>query len=149
MNGCITTGRRAGYCRTGSPVAEAAFDEFMVEVRDILYEHYFLAAATDGIVIDPGRANDPHQSCHCTGITKSDGSTEELCFKPGVIGTLSQEQNRSLCAVREPMRHPEAFKQRIERFQRASETCVAQGATTLEARISCMAQELRRPVGAP
>lgn len=102
-----------------------------------LLEEWFvlIAAATDGIVVDDALANDAGLACHCTTITKKDGATEDLCFKRGVIGTLSQAQTGALCKTRLPMKGAEGFQRHIKEFQAASEECSGKG---LEDRIRCM-----------
>jgi hypothetical protein len=149
MNGCITTGRRAGYCRPERQVETSRespdlgeWDE-LLRWDDVITEYLFLETAIDGIIVNPPIATDTRISCRCVPITKANGTTEDLCFKSGIVGTLTQEQARELCLTREPLRHPEGFRRHIETFQRASEECVAEGANTLESRISCMGRKLR------
>ncbi len=147
MTACITTGRRAGYCPPGTtsgylPVLPPAPPP--PEFSDETLDHFlFFAIATDGIVIEPEVAKDLALPCRCTTITKSNGQTEDICFKRGVIGTLSQPQRKDLCRTTEPLRNPEGFQDRIKKFQRASDACVSQGANSLQSRIDCMSKWLR------
>jgi hypothetical protein len=150
MNGCITTGHRAGYCPPSPPRGpsgpQGGWDDIFAPA-DAMLELFFLESAVDGIVIEPAAANDPNLACRCVPITKADGTVEDLCFKKGVIGTLTQEQNRQLCRSRIPLRHPAGFEQHIAAFERASEACVAEGQNTLEGRIACMSRKLREAAG--
>lgn len=145
MSGCITSGRRAGYCppKTGYlPILPPSPPP--PEFNDATLDHFlFFAFATDGIVVEPEVANDPDLPCRCVPITKTDGTKENLCFKRGVVGTLSQAQERTLCKITEPLSNPAGFQNRIQKFQRASEACVAEGADTFNSRIECMSKYLK------
>lgn len=135
MSGCITTGRRAGFCR--STGMEGDFEG----AQRLLDEFLFFAVGVDGVVVVPDRANDPAIACHCVDIQKTDGTTKPICFKPGVVGTLSQDQVRDLCRAREPLRHPEGIQRRVATFERAAAECAG---THLDNRLDCMSWALKR-----
>jgi hypothetical protein len=140
MSGCITTGRRAGYCPPpGSAATRAEGDE--AHMRALIDEYLFFATALDGIVVDPDRANDPNIPCRGVEITRSDGSKELIAFHRGIIGTLTQEQVRQFCRTTIPLRHPEGIERRVAAFQRASEEC---GGIPIEERLGCMSAALHR-----
>lgn len=107
----------------------------------------FFATVTDGLVINEAKASDG-SPCRCMTIQKVKGTTpsgtEDLCFHEGIVGTLSQTQNAQYCTTKFPLNDAEGFRRHIEKFQSASAACVAEGASTLESRLSCMSRELRK-----
>lgn len=142
MNGCIATGRRAGYCPPEGPRGPAPpVDRDFREVQALLDEFLVFATAVDGVVVVPDRANDPNQPCRCVDFTKSNGQVEPICFKNGVVGTLTQYQVGTLCRTRLPLRHPEGIERRLTTFQRAAEEC---SGIPLDQRIECMSRNLKR-----
>ena len=48
-----------------------------------------------GVVVD--RIKALYSPCKCFRIKKKDGTYEDLCYKEGVVGALSQSQERALC----------------------------------------------------
>jgi len=148
-DGCIPTGRRAGFCRPGNAGSAAGGEwDDLLRWDDVIMEYMFLQVATDGIVVNPAVASDPGIPCRCTTIDKRDGTRADLCFKRGVVGTLTQEQAAEMCRTREALRHPEGFRAHIQAFQRASDECAAGGAKTVEGRVSCMGRKLREAAAA-
>lgn len=72
---------------------------------------------------------------------KSTGGESSLCFKKGIIGTLSQDQEAQFCKVMEPISGSSGMKKRLAQFQQASEAC---SGMDLPNRLNCMSKELKK-----
>lgn len=111
------------------------------EIDSVLTDYLFFATGVDGILWDEGRYKDPTIPCHCLTYEKTSGGESSLCFKKGIIGTLSQDQEAEFCKVMEPIYGSSGMKQRISSFQRASEAC---SGMDLAGRLNCMSKELKK-----
>jgi len=74
----------------------------------------------------PGVKQEPGP-CKCFKIPASDGYAEkDLCFKPGILGTLTQDQNKKLCPEEQRIHMTDGLGKRIAILRRASTLCKAQ-----------------------
>ena len=84
----------------------------------------------NGIVVDAERAR--VHKCKCVKLA----SGKVLCWVPGIIGMLSQDQVREFCPEEKRVYiQRERLTTRLERFRQASEIC--EGLSLLD-RIECM-----------
>jgi hypothetical protein len=111
------------------------------EIDAVLTDYLFFATGVDGILWDEDRYKDPNTPCHCLTYQKSTGGESNICFKKGIIGTLSQDQEAEFCKVMEPIYGSTAMKRRLSSFQQASEAC---SGMDLADRLNCMSKELKK-----
>ena len=123
------------------PVPPSGPERDFGELAGLLDEFLFFSVGIDGIVIDPERAYDSSLPCRCVDVTKANGQSESLCWHAGLVGLLTQEQEKDLCKSRIPLRHPQGVEKRIEAFERASSECKGM---EIEKRLECMSRELRK-----
>ena len=96
------------------------------EIDELLEEAVFLmedavfGRPVPGVKLEPG-------PCKCFKIPASDGYTEkDLCFRSGVLGTLTQEQNKKLCPEEQRIHMTDGLGKRIAILRRASTICKTQ-----------------------
>ena len=98
----------------------------------------------DGIVVDPEIASSPNLSCTCT----KGKNNEDICWKKGIIGVLSQQQVEEYCPVDKRAYENTDIKSRLYEFSEASRQCEIGNyfndkvITTIEDRLKCMHTKL-------
>lgn len=99
-----------------------------------------------GIIIDTELAGKSTCTCHAIGPT--DEPEDIICFSPGIIGTLSNKQDREFCKTKIIIRD-NGIKKRVEKFRDASDVCEKEIKTIpkgerLLPRLECMSRELSK-----
>lgn len=98
-----------------------------------------------GLVVDEELARRTGCTCHAIGPTYT--PKDLMCFSPGVIGTLTDEQDVEFCRVGRIIMREDGIKRRIEKFKTASKKCsldvkkYPKGERIIP-RIQCMKKEL-------
>ena len=128
-----------------SQIATRTADEVMERVREQEHDSLMLhsvpyAYGSPGIVVDEARA----RATPCRCIEYRPG--KKLCFSKGIIGALSDEQEKIYCPTTVPLESP-GLERRLESWMGAVETCKAEIAgipkgEKLEPWLSCMSREL-------
>lgn len=126
-------------------IAMATADEVMSRMREREHDSLMLhstpyAFGSPGIVVSEATA----KATPCRCIEYRPG--KKLCFSKGIIGALSDEQEKMYCPVMEPMESP-GLEKRLEGWMESVETCKAEIAAVpkgerLEPWLSCMSREL-------
>ncbi len=142
MTAPITNGRRTGFVPPGRTRPTAR------EIDAVILDYLFFAVAADGILYNPAEYNDPNIACEGFTYTKENGQEKTYAWKKGIIGALSQEQIQAFCTkVVAPK--SQGLSNRIKSFEEASAKCEREGATTLETRLQCMSEQLRKSKNPP
>ncbi len=126
-------------------IAMATADEVMERIREREHESLLLnsipyAFGSPGIVVDEALA----KATPCRCIEYRPG--KKLCFSKGIIGALSDEQEKIYCPTIEKLESP-GLERRLEGWMGAVDTCKAEIAEIpkgerLEPWLSCMSREL-------
>ena len=100
-----------------------------------------------GLVVDEELAKRSGCTCHAIGPT--DKPKDLICFSPGVIGTLTDEQDVQFCTLGKLIIRDDGIKKRVQRFREASAKCDIETAKypkgeKLIPRIKCMQKELSK-----
>lgn len=126
-------------------IATRTADEVMERVRERELDSLMLhstpyAYGSPGIVVDEALA----KATPCRCIEYRPG--KKLCFSKGIIGALSDEQEKIYCPTTVPLESPR-LERRLEGWMGAVETCKAEIAEIpkgerLKPWLSCMSREL-------
>lgn len=100
-----------------------------------------------GIIIDEELAKISGCTCHAIGPTNK--PKDLMCFSPGVVGTLTNDQDIEFCKIGRLIIRDDKIKERVEIFKKASEICNQEvrkypKGERLIPRIECMKRELRK-----
>ncbi|MFH7860096.1 MAG: hypothetical protein QXR03_03780, partial [Candidatus Aenigmatarchaeota archaeon] len=104
-----------------------------IEISNLDVEHILLDIAMDGIVFNPTKAISSDQ-CKCAKTTKG----TLYCFKPGIIGALSQDQIKEFCPNPEPSFKYSIDEQKLDKIEKISKECSYPKAKNLEERLKCI-----------
>lgn len=121
--------------------AQEVMDKIGERERDTLLLHSIpYAYGSPGIVVNEALA----KATPCRCIEYRPG--KKLCFSKGIVGALSNEQERNYCPTVEGLESP-GLKKRLEGWMESVETCKTEIAETpkgerLEPWLSCMSREL-------
>ncbi len=128
-----------------SQIATRTADEVMERVRERERDSLMLhstpyAYGSPGIVVDETMA----KATPCRCIEYRPG--KKLCFSKGIIGALSDEQEKIYCPTTVPLESP-GLERRLKGWMESVETCKAEIAEIpkgerLEPWLSCMSREL-------
>jgi len=126
-------------------IATRTADEVMDRVRERERDSLMLHSlgpgfGSSGIVVDEAKAK--ASPCRC--IEYKPG--KKLCFSSGVVGALSDEQEKIYCAPEVPLESP-GLERRLKNWMGSVEICKAEIAEIpkgerLEPWLSCMSREL-------
>lgn len=99
-----------------------------------------------GIIMDEEIAK--RTPCTCFKIGPTEAPKDLLCFSPGVIGTLTNEQDVTYCSDK-LIKTDTKIAERVQRFREASEICEVETAKypkgeKLVPRLQCMSRELHK-----
>lgn len=99
-----------------------------------------------GIIVDEEIAKRSPCTCHKIGPT--DNPEDLICFSPGIIGALTNVQDREYCPSKLIVKE-DRIRERVEKFRAASETCEIETekypkGQRLLPRIQCMSRELKK-----
>lgn len=127
-------------------IANRTADEVMERVREREHDSLLLnsipyAYGSPGIVVDGAKA----KATPCRCIEYKPG--KKLCFSKGIIGALSDEQEKIYCPAVEELVSP-GLERRLSNWMESVETCKAEIAEIpkgerLEPWLSCMSRELK------
>lgn len=128
-----------------SEIATQTADEVMARVREREHDSLMLhsvpsAYGSPGIVVNEATA----MASPCRCIEYRPG--KKLCFSKGIVGALSDEQEKIYCPTTEKLESP-GLEKRLEGWMESVGTCKAEIATIpkgerLEPWLSCMSREL-------
>ncbi|MEM0325049.1 MAG: hypothetical protein QW745_09065 [Thermoplasmata archaeon] len=104
-----------------------------LEISNLDVEHILLDIAMDGIIFNPTKAMSSDQ-CKCAKTTKG----TLYCFKPGIIGALSQEQIKEFCPNPEPSFKFSIDEQKLDKITKISKECSYPRTENLEERLKCI-----------
>ena len=126
-------------------IAVATADEVMARIREQEHDTLMLHSVphcygSPGIVVNEAVAM--ASPCRCIEYRPR----KKLCFSKGIIGALSDEQERIYCPTTEKLESP-GLEKRLRGWMGAVETCKAEIATIpkgerLEPWLGCMSREL-------
>lgn len=91
--------------------AKKAIEESKVEGETLKTHSLPSVHGSPGIVVDEEKAR--RTPCRCAG---------PLCFSPGIVGGLDEEQKEWACNPKEEFKSP-ALRRRLENFREAVDTC--------------------------
>ena len=99
-----------------------------------------------GLVINEELAK--RSGCTCHSIGPTDTPKDLMCFSPGVVGTLTDEQDVQFCVAGRIIIRGDAIRRRVEKFRAASKKCSLEvekypKGERIIPRIKCMKRELR------
>lgn len=128
-----------------SQIATRTADEVMDRIRERERDSLMLhsipySEGSPGIVVDEALAK--ATSCRCIEYRPG----KKLCFSKGIVGALSDEQEKSYCPTTVPLESP-GLEKRLEGWMESVKTCKAEIAEIpkgerLEPYLSCMSREL-------
>ncbi len=126
-------------------IATRTADEVMERVREREHDSLMLhsvvyAYGSPGIVVDEPLAK--ASPCRCIEYRPG----KKLCFSKGIIGALSDDQEKIYCPTTVPLESP-GLERRMESWMESVETCKAEIAEIpkgerLEPWLTCMSREL-------
>lgn len=126
-------------------IATRTADEVMSRIRERELESLMLhsipySIGSPGIVVDEALAK--ATSCRCIEYRPG----KKLCFSKGIVGALSDEQEKIYCPTVEELVSP-GLEKRLEGWMESVETCKAEIAEIprgerLRPWLSCMSREL-------
>jgi len=126
-------------------IAVATADEVMSRIREQEHDTLMLHSVphcygSPGIVVNEAVAKST--SCRCMEYRPG----KKLCFSKGIVGALSDEQERIYCPTVEELVSP-GLEKRLESWMESVETCKAEIAPIpkgerLEPWLGCMSREL-------
>ena len=126
-------------------IAVATADEVMARVREREHDSLMLhsipyAEGSPGIVVNEALAK--ATACRCIEYRPG----KKLCFSKGIVGALSDEQEKIYCPTVEALESP-GLEKRLEGWMESVETCKAEIAPIhkgerLEPWLGCMSREL-------
>ncbi len=127
--------------RIADRVAEKAIEK--LDVENLLLHSMPYLHGSPGIVVDEERAK--ASACRCVEYKPS----KRLCWSPGIIGALTDEQEKLYCATTIEIERPGTV-QRMRLWQEAVDVCKAELAKIPEATgeerartwMRCMSREL-------
>ena len=117
-----------------SPTGGSEFHSLMLHAVADMY-------GPGGVVLDEEKAK--ATPCHCVEYKPG----KFWCTSPGVVGALTDEQEKVYCNPMEMVEKPR-LKERLTSFAEAVDTCKAEmpptdGRTRLEIYLTCMSRELK------
>jgi len=122
--------------------AEEVIDRMRYREHEELMLHSVpYAEGSPGIVIDETVAR--ASPCRCIEYRPG----KKLCFSKGIVGALSDEQEKVYCPTEEKLESP-GLERRLEHWMESVDTCKAEIAKIapgerLEPWLSCMGRELK------
>ncbi len=126
-------------------IGRVVADEVVARIREGEHDSLMLhsvpyAYGSPGIVVNETLAK--ATPCHC--IEYKPG--KKLCFSKGIVGALSDEQEKLYCSTTEEMESP-GLEKRLKHWGESIETCKTEIAEIppgerLEPWLSCMSREL-------
>ena len=128
--------------RIAEAVVERAREE--VEIDSLMLHSIPYIAGSPGIVVDESKAK--ASPCKCVEYKPG----KKLCWSPGIIGALTDEQEELYCPTMVTVDRPGTVS-RMEKWQEAVDTCkleiasipVEKGEERMTTWLSCMSRQLR------
>ena len=126
-------------------IGRVVADEVVARIREQEHDSLMLHSVpyihgSPGIVVDEARAK--ASSCRCVEYKPG----KKLCFSKGIVGALSDEQEKLYCSTIEEMESP-GLEKRLKSWQGAVTICKAEiepipKGERLEPWLLCMSREL-------
>lgn len=126
---------RKEHARSQMAMGDSNFHSLMLHAVADMY-------GPGGIIIDEAKARS--SPCHCVTYDKE----KKLCFSPGIVGGLTDEQEKVYCPTTEEVEAP-GLRKRLVDWQGSVKVCKTEmpptdGIIRLETYLKCMSRELSR-----